>query len=404
MVRAVKREPPPSNGVEEETARELRAVKRERLTRKVRGGGGPHQQEEAGENRTETPTDTPADPRLLRSKYHALFNKINDERDDLTKTDSDKFASIFKEVEDLHKHVQRPREQVADAEALLGIASSLGTSVKSQHNEGITAADFVSGLLAGFGQSNRTLGSQENSSNVPTSINWKHIGLVVSPIFMKCNGFSTMIGPMKTEFKQRKAAVPRTKRVRPTEKSRPEEIEETEAEKKTDTDNNMSTMFEILRRNKRVRLENLILNRRSFAQTVENLFALSFLVKDGRVEISVDGSGHHFVSPRNAPAASSVMSGEVAYRHFVFRFDFRDWKVMTDVVQDGNELMPDRKSVVSESEREASVHQGNVNRTPIRKLSRHRGLVLQEDSIVEDSPDIGAAKGVGSLRCKRKLN
>ena len=32
-------------------------------------------------------------------------------------------------------------------------------------------------------------------------------------------------------------------------------------------------------------------------------------------------------APRNGPAPSSVMSGEVAYRHFVFRFDYRDWKV-----------------------------------------------------------------------------
>ena len=73
------------------------------------------------------------------------------------------------------------------------------------------------------------------------------------------------------------------------------QLDDSVSEEKTDTDKNMAVMFNILRKNRRVRLENLILNRISFSQTVENLFALSFLVKDGRAEIKVDEKDCHFV-------------------------------------------------------------------------------------------------------------
>jgi hypothetical protein len=68
-------------------------------------------------------------------------------------------------------------------------------------------------------------------------------------------------------------------------------------DKRNDTDENIAVMFNLLRshRNRNVKLEHLILNRQSFAQTVENIFALSFLVKDGRAEIYVADNGDHFV-------------------------------------------------------------------------------------------------------------
>lgn len=85
--------------------------------------------------------------------------------------------------------VQKPREQVADAEALLDIANTLVSSVKSQANGGFTPSDFVSCLLKHFGG---VVGGRTTAENAQNSIRWKDVGLSVSHIFRKVQGCTTM--------------------------------------------------------------------------------------------------------------------------------------------------------------------------------------------------------------------
>lgn len=78
--------------------------------------------------------------------------------------------------------VQKPREQVADAEALLDITNTLVTSVKSQSSAGITPSDFITCLIQDFGQ----------LRDGNALIRWKDVGLGVAPIFRRAHGCCTM--------------------------------------------------------------------------------------------------------------------------------------------------------------------------------------------------------------------
>ncbi|KAK7390706.1 hypothetical protein VNO78_18729 [Psophocarpus tetragonolobus] len=340
----------------------------------------------------------PATRRVIRSEFLKLKNLINEKRDDLVNTESDKFHSILDEFEKLHEQVEKPREQVADAEALLDLTRTLAGSVRSLANEGVTPSQFVSSLLLRY-------------AHPSNSIHWHKLGLALSPIFLSVPGSCTMLGPMDNELKQRKLSVRKIRHPRPTTTTRPQQLHHAVTEEKTDTDKNMATMFHILRRTKRARLENLIFNKNSFSQTVENLFALSFLVKDGRAEITLDENRLHYVSPKNAPAANLVSSKEVSYTHFVFRYDYQDWKLMKDVVPDGVELMPHRiqccTAVGSQEGMIGDNSQSTLAVTPIKKLSRNRGLIVQEGGVVEESPECdeeNASRAGAIRRCKRKLH
>ncbi|KAI3721943.1 hypothetical protein L2E82_32963 [Cichorium intybus] len=280
---------------------------------------------------------------VLRSGYLSIQRFIRDRRDEIAAAGSKKFISLIDEVNGMHHLVKKPREQVSDAEALRDLASTLVTSIRVHSTGSVTPSLFVSSLISQFGKNERT-GITESAQ-----ILWKDIGLHASPLFMTFHGSCTMLGHMKQDTNPPKVLVTRKRRRSSVkeEKVKPEELDETISKEKTQTEKIIATMFDILKRNKNVGLENIILNRVSFAQTVENLFALSFLVKDGRVIITVDEKGFHHVSPRNAPSASMISSGKVAYSHFIFRFDFNDWKLMKDLMAEGSELMPHRTKVNS---------------------------------------------------------
>lgn len=66
---------------------------------------------------------------------------------------------------------------------------------------------------------------------------------------------------------------------------------------------------------------------------------------------------------------------------------------MVDGVVSGEQLMPHRSgpSMCNTSSQAEPTHgdsQSGAPSTPIRKLTRNRGLVIQEETIVEDTPQI----------------
>ncbi|KAG4121633.1 hypothetical protein ERO13_D11G219801v2 [Gossypium hirsutum] len=111
-----------------------RNVKKEKQTDKGDASAEPVRTKVAGVARDESVDvesnqpnrkEDAADRRVLRSKYLAVMTKISGAREEISNVDSNKFNIIINEVDNLHQQVSKPREQVADAEALLGLANTL---------------------------------------------------------------------------------------------------------------------------------------------------------------------------------------------------------------------------------------------------------------------------------------
>ncbi|KAH7447374.1 hypothetical protein KP509_01G103900 [Ceratopteris richardii] len=209
-------------------------------------------------------------------------------------------------------------------------------------------------------------------------MDWTALATEASCVFSDGPGLQTMLGPMDSEPKKRKAMAPRRRDRGPAAQTvRPETVIEEGGDKQSQTDKAIRTMFNVLRRcgEGGCELEQLVLSRDSFAHTVENIFCLSFLVKDGRAQISIQ-DGKHIVAFKYAPTAAERSGGshggdheQVVNTQFVFRFDFKDWTLMKEAVEPGEELMPKRTQQMSDPQIP----------TPIRKNSRNRGRVTTSD-------------------------
>lgn len=84
---------------------------------------------------------------------------------------------------------------------------------------------------------------------------------------------------------------------------------------------------------------------------------------------------------------------------------------MKKVVPEGEELMPHRErsdaSASSQAVPARNDSEAALQTTPIRKLTRNRGRIVQNETVVEDSPEIDsddATRANAIRKCKRKIH
>ncbi|MCD7463342.1 Non-structural maintenance of chromosomes element 4 A [Datura stramonium] len=301
--------------------------------------------------------------RSVRLQYSLIRTIVDETRCEIGAAGSNKFNIVLSSVDDLYHNVKRPREQVADAEALLGLTNTVVESLQLRPNCSISPSMFISWLLKSYGlRKGRPKNAAEHLiiGKSRIAVNWEKIGADASLVFMGGKGCKTMLGVLKTEFKPRKQLVVYTGyqkpevydsypkeiavyRKMPPRKvylTRPKLVAGETAKDKPDVNKNMSNIYELLKEKKSVMLDKLFFRRNSFAHTVENLFALSFLVHDGQASISADETGSRFlckIVPR------SIAHCEAVRHQFILRYDYNDWKLMQAVLPEGEELKANRE-------------------------------------------------------------
>ena len=292
--------------------------------------------------------------RKLRQQYRSLMRGAAEQKDAMVRVDGAALREMLNEADALHKNVKKAREQVIDSQLLcqltaygVEIAKKLGSGAASA----VSAKDLCVRLKARFV---RGVDPQNAPVHNPSAFPWADVAACPAArhLLRPAAGFACMNGPLDTQPKERKVAQRKAK-TQVAEVTNPGTMAEnakTEEEEQREIAAVMKTVFGVLAKEEKdakardastkgVPLVDLCTNKDSFAQTIENLFALSFLVRDGRVRL-VHGESGILASPCNAPVKGDWDRGDACAAQFVVNLSPAEWRAMKESVS--RPMMPHR--------------------------------------------------------------
>lgn len=265
--------------------------------------------------------------RALRSAFQVLRDQTDRDGQDLTNLNTSTLSDRLQEANTLSQRVKRPREQAVDSEIFTRLADAGKSMAKklAHGGQGQTAKDFLRKLkeLHVPGEE-----PQEAGRESPEAMDWMAIGRNVAHMWQPAVGVCCMVGTLSAQAKYRKQGI-RYKKAPLAAVTRPDEIKEVEEADKQETDRNMEEIWRLLKADggAAIPLLELVMNPHpdvsiGFGQTVENLFGLSFLVRDSKACLFKGTDGRIMV--KMVPPGKGTLQGD--RQQFMLAQDFATWQ------------------------------------------------------------------------------
>ncbi|KAF7983272.1 hypothetical protein HWV62_22912 [Athelia sp. TMB] len=281
------------------------------------------------------PDQDAEEKRDVRKKYRAMQKNTEDQRAQPKDTTAEELFAQVHAVDALFRKVKNPQEATLDSNILLSMSNTTAAKARAMKSGqgAFDIDDFVSKLITFMG-GHKTMDERlpddsdvEEGDDGDAPLDWDKIGRkalaksrrvpVTDFMWASCHGgcdhhkqltwASTRLGPLSIEQKTRKQ-VKRAKLEKHKEDERkPQEIREEDiARSENETTKNVAqvkfvsqesisfadSMWQLTKlledQGEPINMFQFIINPDDFAQSVENLFHLSFLIRDGTCAMELD--------------------------------------------------------------------------------------------------------------------
>ncbi|XP_043911988.1 non-structural maintenance of chromosomes element 4 homolog A isoform X2 [Protopterus annectens] len=319
------------------------------------GDGGdahmPSEDEEAEESGDNLRFNTPDDPdnrRQIRRQYRELIANMQQNREDMVSLSSNRLTEALLEADRLFSSVNQAREAALDSQFLV-LASSLGKEKANQLHSSLTVFDpsaFTEDLLTFMGLNRLEGGGEADSMEEDASDGflpddaWCRLGKEAEKMFCRAPTFNFMLGSFKNDppapkpraERQKKDPRMEEKRVMPAQLKRMEESHQEATEKEVERILGLLQSYFNQDPDTPICYYDFVINPDSFARTVENMFHVSFIIRDGFARIRLDEDKLPIIEPVSGEGSAAKDDNQVRHQA-VISLSPREWKMSLEELQ-----------------------------------------------------------------------
>jgi len=290
--------------------------------------------------------------RGVRKKYRNLNEKENVENQT-----TDDLLSRVTEADELFHLVKGTSEAIADSRVLISVTGQASTKARGMKS-GSGAFDideFIQKLVTFMGgRAAQQLdadedGSEHEDNQVESGapLEWELIGRRALGYSHRVPVSDFMLGPLSIEQKQR-APVKRSKLEKnKADEKKPQAITEDDITRsENETTKNVIALRTLLGECGTINLFRFIINPNDFGQSVENLFYLSFLIRDGSCALQISEDGEPEIYECCEPSAEEYAAG-LQKKQLVMELDMTTWRRAIEVFHIVQPTIPQRKKAAT---------------------------------------------------------
>lgn len=273
--------------------------------------------------------------RMIRSQYRTVIDALIKKKRSLIQPNSAGMIEALGKLNDIFAFVRNTLEATLDAKAL----SYLGDySIEKARNLQLGATAFnVDEFVAKV----KTLGGAVSTRDESRALNWEAIGLRANQFNNQVVSTDFMYGPLAVEKKLRKQ-VKQVRIIRNQEDLiQPTQLQGQDlGQQENETSANVNQIYRILDERGPTNLLEFVVNPASFSQTVENIFYVSFLIRNAVAEID-DSTGQPLLSTRAPPTQEETAQG-LGKSQLILNMDMKLWREIIATYGIQNAIIPTR--------------------------------------------------------------